>query len=137
MTSQQNGVVERMNKSIAEKARCLKLNARLANIFCVDAVSMACYLIKRSPRVALERKVAEEVWIGNEVDYFGLRVFGCPTYVHIPSEEQSKLDPKSRQCVFVGYEKRVKGYNIWDPKANKAVISRDVIFDEDSMLKST
>jgi hypothetical protein len=25
----------------------------------------------------------------------------------------------------------------WDPKANKAVISRDVVFDENSMLKST
>jgi hypothetical protein len=48
-------------------------------------VSMACYLINRSPRVALDGKVAEEVWTGNEVDYSGLRVFGCPAYVHIPS----------------------------------------------------
>jgi hypothetical protein len=48
---------------------------------------------------ALDGKVAEEVLTGNEVDYSGLRVFGCPTYVHIPSEERSKLDPKSRQCL--------------------------------------
>jgi hypothetical protein len=41
-------------------------------------------------------KVAKEVWKCNEVDYFSLRVFGCPTYVHIPSEERSKLDLKSR-----------------------------------------
>jgi transposase InsO family protein len=32
-TPQQNGVAERMNKSIAERARCLRLNARLAKIF--------------------------------------------------------------------------------------------------------
>ena len=55
--------------------------------------------------VALDEKVAEEMWTGNEVDYFGLRVFGCPAYVHIPSEKGSKLDPKFRQCVFLGYEK--------------------------------
>jgi hypothetical protein len=77
------------------------------------------------------------VWTGNEVDYSGLRVFGCPAYVHIPSEERSKLDPKSRQCIFLGYGKGVKGYKFWDPTANKAVISRDVVFDENSMLKST
>jgi hypothetical protein len=100
-------------------------------------VSMACYLINMSPRVALEGKVAEEVWTGNEVDYFGLRVFRCPAYVHIPSEERSKLDPKFRQCVFLGYEKEVMGYKLWDLKTKKAVINRDVVFDENSMLKST
>jgi len=67
-------------------------------------------LINRSPRVTLDGKVAEEVWTGNEVDYFGLRVFGCSLYVHIPSEERSKLDSKSRQCVFLEYEKWAKGY---------------------------
>ena len=57
--------------------------------------------------------------------------------MHIPSEEQSKLDPKSRQCVFLEYGKGVKGYKFWDPMANKVVINRDVVFDENSMLKST
>ena len=33
---------------------------------------MACYLINRSPRAALDGKVAEEVWTCNEVDYLGL-----------------------------------------------------------------
>jgi hypothetical protein len=98
---------------------------------------MACYLINRSPRAALDGKVIEEVWIGNEVDYSGLRVLGCPAYVHIPSEERSKLDPKSRQCVFLRYGKGVQGYKFWDPTANKVVISIDVVFDKNSMLKST
>ena len=100
-------------------------------------MSMVCYLINRLPRTALDGKVAEEVWIGNEVDYFSLRVFGCLAYVHIPSEEWSKLDLKFRQCVFLRYGKGVKGYKFWDPMANKAVISKDVVFDENSMMKST
>ena len=83
----------------------VKLNARLEKIFLADTVNMACNLINRSSRVALDRKVAEEVWTGNEVDYCGLRVFSCLVYVHIPCEERSKLDPKSGQCVFLGYEK--------------------------------
>jgi hypothetical protein len=56
---------------------------------------------------------------------------------YLPSEERSKLDPKSRQFFFLGYEKGVKDYKFWDTKENKVVINRDVVFDENSMLKST
>ena len=66
-------------------------------------MSMACYLINKSLRAVLDGKVAEEMWTSNEVDYSSLRVFGCLAYVHIPNEERSKLDPKSRQCVFIRY----------------------------------
>ena len=93
-------------------------------------MSMASYLINRSPRATLDGKVAEEVWTGTEVDYSSLRVFSCSAYVHILSEERSKLDPKSKQCVFLRYGKGVKGCKFWDPKANKAMIIRDVVFNE-------
>ena len=136
-TPQQNGVAERLNRTIIEKARCLRLNAGLAKNFWAEAVNMACYLINRSPRAALEGKVSEEVWTGNQVDYSHLRVFGCPAYMHISSEERSKLDAKSKQCIFLGYQKGVKGFKLWDPKANKVVISRDVVFDEKAMLQRT
>ena len=63
---------------------------------------MACYIISRSPRAVLDGKVAEEVWAEKEVDYLMMRVFECPAYVHIPSEERSKLDPKSKKCIFLG-----------------------------------
>ena len=136
-TPQQNGLAERMNRSLAERARCLRLNAGLPKIFWADALSMTCFLINRSPRTTLDGKVTEEVWTSNEVDYSGLRVFGCPAYMHISGDERSKLDPKSKQCIFLGFEKGVKGYKLWDPLARKVVISRDVIFDEKSMLEIT
>ena len=50
-----------MNKTIAERAMCLRLNARLAKNFWANVVSMTCFLINRSPRVALDGKVAKEV----------------------------------------------------------------------------
>ena len=61
-------------------------------------------------------------------------MFGCPAYAHIAREERSKLDDKFRQRIFLGYHKGVKGFKLWDPKANKVVISRDVIFDDKVML---
>jgi hypothetical protein len=86
-TPQQNGVAERLNRTITETARCLRLNAELPKIFWAEAVDMACYIINRSPRVALDGKVAEEVWTGQEVDYSFMRIFGCPAYVHISGED--------------------------------------------------
>ena len=80
---------------------------------------MACYLTNSSLRTSLDEKVIEEVWIGNEVDYSRLRVFGCPAYALIAGEKISNLDAKSRRCIFLGYQKGVKGFMLWDLKANK------------------
>uniref|UniRef100_A0A2N9HW24 Integrase catalytic domain-containing protein n=1 Tax=Fagus sylvatica TaxID=28930 RepID=A0A2N9HW24_FAGSY len=126
-THQQNGVAERLNRTITETARCLRLNAELPKIFWAEAVSKTCYIINRSPRVAFDGKVAEEVWTGQEVDYSFMRIFGCPAYVHISGEDMTKLDLKSKKCIFLGFKKRVKGYKLWDPIAQKVVISRDVV----------
>ena len=105
-TPQQNGVTERMNKTICERARCLRLNAGLPKCFCVEAVNMACYLIKISPWASLGVKVAKDVWTGNSVDFTNLRIFGCPAYMHIPADEVSKLDAKSTKRIFLGFKKR-------------------------------
>ena len=49
------------------------------------------------------------------------------------SQERSKLDPKSRKCIFLGYADGVKGYRLWDPTARKVIVSRDVIFAENEL----
>ena len=88
------------------------------------------------PRFSLGRKVVEEVWIGKEVDYSLMRIFGCLAYVHIPSKERSKLGSKSKKCIFLGFKKGVKGYKLWDPVVEKVVISKDVVLEEKSMIKA-
>ena len=57
-----------MNRTIAERAQCLKLNAGLEKKFWAKTVNMACYLINRSPRAALDGKVADEVWTVSPID---------------------------------------------------------------------
>ena len=49
-TPQQICMVERINRSIAERSQCTILNVGLEKKFWAEAVSMACYLINRSPR---------------------------------------------------------------------------------------
>ena len=124
-----------MNRTIAERARCLQLNSGLFKEFWAEAVQVAVYLVNRSPNAALDEKEAEEVWTGKHVDYSILRIFGCPGYVLTPADERSNLDPKSIKCIFLGYNNEVKGYRLWNPEAQKIVFSKDVVFDENHMLK--
>ena len=39
------------------------------------------------------------------------------------------------KCVFLGYEKGVKGSRFWDPISKKTMTNRDVIFDETFILR--
>ena len=78
----------------------------------------------------------EEVWSGKKPSYDHLRVFGCEAYVHVPSDKCSKLEPKSKKCIFMGYGENGKmGYHLWDLEARKIVRSSDVIFNEKKMHK--
>lgn len=68
---------------------------------------MACLLIINTlPQASLEGKVVEYVWIGIPINLHNLRIFRCLAYVHISNKDQTKLDPKSNKCVFIGYIKR-------------------------------
>ena len=92
--------------------------------------------MNRSPSASIECKTPEEVWSGSPADYSGLRVFGCPAYTHV---NEGKLKLRAKKCIFLGYGQGVKGYRLWcsDPVSPKFMLSRDVTFDESSMLRST
>lgn len=51
-TPEQNGLAERMNRSIVEKARSMLINANLPTSFWDEATSTTVHLINRSPAAA-------------------------------------------------------------------------------------
>lgn len=129
---QQNGVAERMNRTLLERVRCMLSNAKLPKSFWGEAVNTAWFLINKSPSSAIEMKTPDEIWYGRTSDYSKLKVFGCTAYAHI---KQDKLEPRALRCIFVGYPKGVKRYRLWclEPGHQKCVISRDVTFNETQM----
>ncbi|GJS95085.1 gag-pol polyprotein [Tanacetum coccineum] len=110
--------------------------ASLGKSFWTEAVNTACYVINRSPSTAVELKTPIEMWTGKPVNYSDLRIFGSPVYVMYNTQETTKLDPKSRKCLFFGYADGVKGYRLWDLTAHKVVVSRDVVFMEDKIQEN-
>lgn len=129
-TPQQNGLSERMNRTLIERSKCMILNAELQNNYWAEAVVTAAHIINRSPTRSLSYITPEEVWTGKKPDLSHIKVFGCKAMVHIPKERRQKLDPKSRELLFVGYSDGVKGYRFIDPKSKQAITSRDVVFLE-------
>ncbi|KAE8684638.1 Chitin elicitor receptor kinase 1 [Hibiscus syriacus] len=127
---QQNGVAERMNRTLNERARSMRIHAGLPKFLWAEAINTAAYLINRGPSVPLDGGIPEEAWSKKEINLSHLRVFGCISYVHIDSAERSKIDAKSNKCAFVGYGGDEFGYRFWDYENRKIIRSRDVIFNE-------
>ena len=86
--------------------------------------------------MAIDCKIPEEVWTNHSCDYSNMEIFGCEAYALTPKNQRSKLDPRSKKCIFVGYDDVTKGYRLWDPTAHKIVISKHVNFYESSLIKS-
>ena len=127
---EQNGVAERMNRTLVETVRSMLVNSNLPCTFWAEALSTATYLRNRSPTKAVSGMTPYEAWTGIKPQVGGLRVFGCQAFVHIPKEERKKLEVKSRKCVLLGYGSTTKGYRLYDPQKGKVFHSRDVIFNE-------
>ena len=134
-TPQQNGVAERMNRTLNERARSMRLHAGLPKMFWADAVSTAAYLINRSPSVPIGFKIPEEEWSGKAVKLDHLKVFGCSAYIKVKDADRDKLDSKSKKGTFVGYGSDDMGYRVWEPQSRKITRSRDVIFNESELYR--
>lgn len=132
-TPQQNGVAERMNRSIMDKVRSLLSESGLSKEFWAEAASTVVHLINKSPSSAIDWKIPDEVWYKRDgLDYSYLRRFGCIAYVHT---DGGKLNPRAKKGVFVGYPTGVKGYRIWILEEKRCTISRNVVFREDILYK--
>lgn len=129
-TPEQNGVAERMNRTLVEKARCMLFEANLGTKFWAEAITTAAYVANRIPFKS-SKKSPEEIWTNNKQDISNLRIFGCRAMAHIPKEKRSKFDAKSKSCIFVGYCSTSKGYRLYDPSRQKVIVSRDVKFFEE------
>ncbi|KAK8938725.1 hypothetical protein KSP39_PZI011095 [Platanthera zijinensis] len=129
---QQNGVVERKNLTIMNMARSMVKEKGLPKMFWAEGVQCAVYLLNRCPTKSVKFKTPFEAWSGWKPSVKHLRVFGCVAHAHIPDQRRKKLDDRREKCIFVGYAPESKAYKFYNPVTGKAIVSRDVVFEEDS-----
>ena len=99
-----------------------------------EALSSAVYLINRTPSSVLGFRRPLDVLSDHctlpSIVHLAPRVFGCVVYVHLHTNQRTKLEPHALKCVFVGYGSTQKGYRCYHPPTKKFYVSMDVIFHE-------
>ena len=94
-TPQENGVDERMNRTIMEHARSMRLHVGFPLNMWAMVINTIVYLINRGPSTPLGCGIPKEAWTGKKVSYYFLKTFGCEVFSHIDSENRTKLEDKS------------------------------------------
>ncbi len=132
-TPEQNGVSERLNRTLTTLAKAMLLEAGLPSLFWGEAVLTACYLRNRTP-IGPEGKTPEEAFSGKKPGIGHLRVFGCLAYAHVPFETRDKMAPTAIRTCLIGYMPTARQYRLYDPKRAKVIVSTAPNFKEDRYL---
>ena len=136
-TPEHNGVAERANRTIVECARSMLHGANLDYSYWAEAVVTAVYLRNRSPSRSVQNVTPFEAWTNEKPSISHLKTFGCKCYAHIPKQIRTKLEPKAKECIFVGYPLESKAYRVYDPVDKRLFVSRDVTFLENQTSQSS
>jgi hypothetical protein len=131
-TSPQNGKAEHIIHTINNVIRTLLIQASLLGRYWAEGLHTAVYLLNRLPTKTISAACPYVALFGSAPSYEHLRVFGCACYPNIAAIAPHKLVPRSTQCVFLGYSTDHKGYRCLDLSTNRLIISRYVVFDEES-----
>ena len=102
-TPQQNGVVERKNRTLQEMARVMINSKKLSTRLWEEAINTACYTINRVYLRSSTHKTAYELWKGKKPNLSYFHVFGCTCYILNDKEHLGKFQAKIDKGIFLGY----------------------------------
>ena len=136
-TPSQNGIAERLNRTLVEHASCLLHEAGLAKEFWSFAVKHATWIRNRFHHTALEDKTKGnaptspyERLHGRPPRVAMARVFGCDAWMLDHSHRSGSFEPRAHKGIFVGISANRKGWVIFDPKTRKCRTTFHASFDE-------
>lgn len=103
-TLSQNGVAERLNRTLVESARSMMYDGieKRDRKLWGEAVMTSNYLRNGLPSRAIDMKTPYEVFLGKPAKIDHLRVWGCKVAIHVPEETRKTLDRKGYYGMFVG-----------------------------------
>ena len=104
-TPEQNGVAERLNRTLAETVRAMLIDSKLPQKFWAEALLTAVYLKNQSPTKALEGMTPYEAWTKEKPHVEHLRV----THMIMSQRMRDKnLTQKQRNAFFWGTDRKQK-----------------------------
>ncbi|GJS47591.1 retrovirus-related pol polyprotein from transposon TNT 1-94 [Tanacetum coccineum] len=125
---QQNGVVERRNRTLIEAARTMLIYAKAPLFLWAEAVATACYTQNRSMIRRRHGKTPYELLHNKPPDLSYLHVFGALCL--------GKLQPKADIGIFIGYAPTKKAFRIYNRRTRRIIETIHVDFDELTAMAS-
>jgi len=129
-TPQQNGAVERKNRTLQEMARTMIHENNLAKHFWAEAVNTSCYVQNKIYIRPLLNKTAYELFKGRKPNISYFHQFGCTCYILNNKVYLKKFDAKAQNGIFLGYSKRSKAYRLYNSETLCVEESMHVKFDD-------
>ena len=120
-TPQQNGVDERMNRTLIEAARTMLADLLLPTTFWAEAVNTACYIFNRVRVTKPQNKTPYELifCVKPEISY--IRPFRCHVTILDTLSMLGKFDAKSDEGFLVGYSLTSKAYRVYNLVTKRVV----------------
>ncbi|GJU40002.1 retrovirus-related pol polyprotein from transposon TNT 1-94 [Tanacetum coccineum] len=129
-TPEQNGVVERRNRTLVEAARTMLSASKLPLSFWAEAVATACYTQNQSIIISTYGKTAYHIINDRKPSIKHFHIFGCTCYITRDGENLDKMKEKGDPCVMVGYSTQSKGYRVYNKRTRLIAESIHIKFDE-------
>ncbi|GKE23523.1 retrovirus-related pol polyprotein from transposon TNT 1-94, partial [Tanacetum coccineum] len=136
-TPEQNGVVERQNRTLVEAARTMLSASKLHVFFWAEAIATACYTQSRSILVPTHEKTAYHLINDRKPSIKHLHIFCCTCYLTRDGENLDKMKEKGDPCILVGYSTQSKGYHVYNKRTRLIVESIHLKFDEIKEMSET
>ena len=130
ITPQQNGVVERKNRTLQEFARVMLHAKHLPYRFWAEAMNTTCHIHNRETLRTGTTTTLYELWKGRKptVKYF--HVCGSKCYILSNRDYRRKMGPKSDGGIFLGYSTNNRAYRVYNSKTEIVMQSINVVIDD-------
>jgi transposase InsO family protein len=129
-TPEQNGIVERKNRTLIDMARSMLAEYNVPDSYRAEAINIACHASNRSYCHKLLKKIPYELLIGRKPNISYFRVFGCKCYILRKSSRLSKFEKTCDEGFLLGYSSNSKAYRIFNKTHGIIEEAYDVEFDE-------
>nr|GEY08056.1 hypothetical protein [Tanacetum cinerariifolium] len=133
-TPQQNGVVERRNRTLVEAARTMLIFSYALLFLWAEPIATACFTQNRSINHRRFNKTPYELINGRKLDISLLYVFGALCYPKNDREDIGKLGAKGDIGFFIGYSLDSCAYKVFNQRTKKIMETMNVLFDELSAM---
>jgi hypothetical protein len=129
-TPQQNGVVERKNRTLLDMARTMLDEYKTPDRFWAEAINTACYSINRLYLHRILKKTSYELLTGKKPNVSYFRVFGSKCFILVKRGRKSKFAPKAVEGFLLGYDSNTRAYRVFNKSTGLVEVSCDIVFDE-------